>query len=91
VGVLKKKTPQAPGPRDNEVIIQRRSQHPSQNLYDGPPEQIFEFLEGDNADMPTGDAGSHSQSKVCANKSQHLIHLILWKTDPYGQVKGTPE
>ncbi len=56
------------GDEETEFVIQRGSQQPSKDLYDGPPEQIVELQEGDDTDIPKDNADSYPQSKVCTYK-----------------------
>jgi hypothetical protein len=50
---------------DTNIVIQKGSQQSSRALYDGPPDQIVESLEEEDADRPEEGQGSQSQSKVC--------------------------
>jgi hypothetical protein len=49
---------------DTELVIQKGSQQASRDLYDGPPDQIIELVEEEDADKPEGNQGSQSQLKV---------------------------
>jgi hypothetical protein len=69
----KRKASHASGPRQQgdeatEFIIQRGPRQPSKDLYDGPPKEITELPEGDDAGIPSDNEGSYPQSKVSTYK-----------------------
>jgi hypothetical protein len=50
---------------DTDLVIKKGSQQASRALYDGPPDQIVELEEEEDADKLDENQGSQSQSKVC--------------------------
>jgi hypothetical protein len=68
---------------ENEVVVKKAPQQLSEDLYDGPPGQPVHVLEEEDADKHTGDAGSQSQMKVCANKAPHFIYVIIMFRTPW--------
>jgi hypothetical protein len=62
----------------NEIIVKKGPDQQSEDLYDGPPQQMIDLPDEEDADKPTGNAESHSHSKVCANNfGLHFIYLMM--------------
>jgi hypothetical protein len=64
--------------KGNEIIVKKGPQQQSEDLYDGPPQQIIDLPDEEDSEMPAGNAESHSHSKVCTNNlGLHLIYLMM--------------